>query len=399
MTVSPAPDPTPGVRPRHINLLANAAGSASIIFIPLYARQFAATNDQIGFIVASFNGFVLFASFVFGRAADLYGIRRFLRAGLALSAVAALTQIVAHDPWTVALSRAFLGFTSGMFPAALLAYAKTADRLIGRFASLGSLGWAVGTLAAGFLDWISPGVLWPVFGFSAGLYFAGFLLSGGAPLAPEGRVRIPFLPVEVLRRNLPIYLSVLIRHTGANMVWVIFTLYLADIGRMSGLQIGIVFTLNPLVQFLVMRRTDRLSSGTLLATGLGLSAVTFLTFTVSADFAWILGTQVLLGVSWATLYTGALRFIAEQNREMATAGGLLTGVLSVSSIIGPIAGGLLSSTQADLRASYVVPMYAAGAMSLASLVAYLWARPAPAVPTRAPAARSSDSERGSGESP
>ena len=134
---------------RRINLLAGAAGSASIIFIPLYAREYGATNDQIGFIVAAFSGFVLFASFVFGRAADVYGLRRFLRAGLLLSAVAAAVQIAARDPLTIALSRAFLGFASGMFPAALLAYAKTGDRLIGRFAAFGALGWAAGTLAAG----------------------------------------------------------------------------------------------------------------------------------------------------------------------------------------------------------------------------------------------------------
>ncbi len=383
------PGPEPALRPRYINFLANAAGSASVIFIPLYARQVQATNDQIGFIVAAFNGFVLVASFVCGRGADLYGIRRFLRVGLVLSAVAAGTQILAFDPWTIALSRALLGFASGMFPAALLAYAKSADRLVGRYAAFGSLGWALGTLVAGIVEWLSPGILWPVFATSSVLYFAGFLLATGAPPAPKARLRIPLFPVEVVRRNFPIYLSILIRHTGANMVWVIFTLYLWDIGKLDGLQIGIVYTVNPLVQFLVMRWTDRRQSETLVATGLGLSALTFLTFTISVNFWWVLGTQVLLGISWATLYTGALRFMAERNRETATAAGLLTSVLSISSIIGPIAGGLVSSTQADLTASYVVPMYVAAAMSLSSLVAYLWAR-SQAVPGRVPAARSAD---------
>ncbi len=386
--------PRSAAAPRRINLLAGAAGSASIIFIPLYARQYGATNDQIGFIVAAFNGFVFFASFVFGRAADVYGVRRFLRAGLALSAVAAAVQIVALDPLTIGLSRAFLGFTSGMFPAALLAYAKTEDRLIGRFAALGALGWAVGTLAAGVLDFVLPALIWPVFALSSALYLAGFFMAGTSPAETGVRMRIPFVPVAVLRRNLSIYGSMLIRHAGANMVWVIFTLYLVDIGHMSGLEVGIVYSVNPLVQFLVMQRTDRVPSGVLIATGLGLSALTFLTFTISANFWWILGTQVLLGVSFATLYTGALRDLTTRNRETATAGGLLASVMSVASILGPIAGGFVSSTQADLRASYVVPMYVAAAMSFAAFLVYLWSRPEPEARARAPAARSADSTRG-----
>ena len=382
------------MRPRHINFLTNASASASGLFIPIYASALGASPEQLGFIVASYNAFILFSNLFFGRAADVQGARKILRLGLLLSAVAALTQPLAYDSVTLILSRALLGFCIGMYPAALLAYAKTADRPMGRFAALGSLGWAMGTLSAGLLSWLAPTVLWPVFGLSAALYLVAFFLAGAAPTEAAGRFRIPFLPLAVIRRNLTIYVSILIRHTGANMVWVIFTLYLVDIGHMSGLQVGIVYMLNPLVQFLVMARTDRIGSGALLATGLGLSAVTFVTFTVSADFVWILGTQVLLGISWATLYTGALRFIAERNPEIATAGGLLGSVLSISSILGPIAGGLLSSTQADVRASYVVPMYVAAAMSLGSFVVYLAARPAAPIRGRAPAARSVNSARG-----
>jgi len=397
VTAIPRRTPRFDAAPLRINLLAGAAGSASIIFIPLYARAYGATNDEIGFIVAAFSGFALFASFVFGRAADVHGLRRVLRAGLLLSAGAAAIQIAARDPLTIGLSRAFLGFASGMFPAALFAYAKTGDRLIGRFAAFGSLGWAVGTLAAGAVESAFRGVIWPVFALSSALYVAGFFLAGSSPQEPV-RVPIPFLPVAVFRKNLAIYASMLIRHTGANMIWVIFTLYLIDIGRMSGLEVGIVYTVNPLVQFVVMQRTDRVRGGTLVAAGLGLSALTFLTFAVSANFWWLLGTQVLLGVSFAVLYTGALRDLAERNQETATAGALLGSVMSFAAILGPIAGGILSSTQADLRASYVLPMLVASGMSFAALLVYLWTRPRPEPRTRAPAARSADSTIGPGGS-
>lgn len=375
----------PRLQPRHINFLGNAAVSASLIFVPLWATQLKATTEQLGFIVAAYNGSILVASYVFGRAADVHGSRRILRAGLVLGALAAFLQVFAADPVTVFLTRAFLGFCVGMYPAALLAYARTADRLMGRFAAWGSLGWALGTLLAGFADKLSPGEPQPIFVLSSVLFLAGFAVSAGAPLAGEGTLSVPLFPVALIRRNLPIYLSMLIRHTGANMVWVIFPLYMQRDLHMDGFQIGIAYTLNPIVQFLVMRELDRFRSTVLVGVGLAASAATFVSFALAKDFAQILLTQVLLGVAWGTLYVGALQFITERNRETATAGGILSSVLSVSSIVGPIVGGVLATGN-----NYLVPMYVAAAMSGLALVTY-WVQIRNArLPRPAPVTRSSD---------
>lgn len=69
-----------------------------------------------------------------------------------------LAQPFAVDPWTLLVSRSLLGFCVGMYPAALLAYAKTADSLMGKFSSWGSLGWALGNGLAGVVAQIDPGV-------------------------------------------------------------------------------------------------------------------------------------------------------------------------------------------------------------------------------------------------
>ena len=82
---------------------------------------------------------------------------------------------------------------------------------------------------------------------------------------------------------------------------------------------------------------------------------------------------------------GALQFIVERNPETATAGGILGSVLSVSSIVGPIVGGILA-----IGDVYVYPMYAAAVMcGIALLTYWIQLRLAP-VPGRAPAARSGD---------
>ena len=371
--------------PRRVNFLGNAAVSASLIFLPLWAVALHATTEQLGFIVAAYNGSVLVASYVFGRAADVHGSRRILQAGLLLGALAAFLQVFATDPLTVLISRAFLGFCVGMYPPALLAYAHSADRVMGNFAAWGSLGWAAGTLLAGVSDLLAPSDIRPIFVLSSLLFLAGFAASIGAPVGGGGRLNVPLFPVELIRRNLTIYVAMLIRHTGANMVWVIFPLYLKDVLGMDGFQIGIAYTLNPIVQFLVMRNVDRFRSTVLVAVGLAASGATFLSFTLARDFPQILLTQILLGFSWATLYVGALQFIVERNRETATAGGILNSVLSISSIVGPIVGGILAS-----GSNYLLPMYAAAAMCGISLVTY-WVqlRAAPARPPT-PATRSGD---------
>ena len=351
--------------PRHINFLGNAAVSASLIFIPLWASQLGATVEQLGFIVGAYNGSILVSSYVFGRAADVHGSRKILQTGLLLASLAAFLQVLAFDRVTVVVTRVVLGFTVGMYPAALLAYARSADRAVGPYAAWGSLGWALGTLVAGVADFLAQGDVRPIFVVSSLLFVAGFVVSASAPLTGTGKLTVPLFPVALIRRNLPIYVAMLIRHTGANMVWVIFPLYLRDNLGMSGLEIGIAYTVNPLVQFAVMRKLDRFPSRTLVIAGLVGSAATFLTFTLARNFVEILMTQALLGVSWATLYVGSLQFIVERNPETATAGGILGSVMSISSILGPILGGILSTGD-----NYIFPMYAAAGLCGAALLAY-----------------------------
>src|SRR2546427_12375629 len=126
------------MRPRDVNLLATAAASASLIFVPLWADKLRATTEQLGFIVAAYNGAVLVASYVFGRAADVHGSRRILQAGLALGALAAFLPIFSQDPISALLTPTFRGFCVGMYPPAPLAYAHSAAPMMGNFVARGS---------------------------------------------------------------------------------------------------------------------------------------------------------------------------------------------------------------------------------------------------------------------
>ncbi len=348
-------------RPRHINFLTNAAASAAGLFIPLYAVEVGATLDEVGFIVAAYNAFIVLASILYGRAADERGVRRILRAGLLLSALACLTQPFATNPWLLLASRSLLGFCAGMYPAALLAYAKTADSLMGKFSSWGSLGWALGNGLAGVAAEITPGVYWQVFALASGAWFLSFFMATAAPAEAAGRIRVPLFPRKVLRRNIPVYAMMFIRHTGANIVWGIYPIYLAVVLHLDVLEIGLINAFNPFVQFVVMRGIDRYPSRGLIVAGLVGSFATFVLFLVAKDFWSMFLTQIVLGFSWATMYVGSLKFITEKNAETATAGGWFNSVTSLSSIVGPILGGFLATIGYDL--TFVV----AAAMALVAL--------------------------------
>ena len=82
--------------------------------------------------------------------------------------------------------------------------------------------------------------------------------------------------------------------------------------------------------------TDRFESKRLVSVGLITSAITFLWFPLARNILEILPTQVLLGFAWAMLYVGALKYVTENNKERSTASGLLTSVLSLSGVAGPI---------------------------------------------------------------
>src|SRR2546426_12821705 len=114
------------MRPRDVNLLATAAASASLIFVPLWADKLHATTEQLGFIVAAYNGSVLVASYVFGRAADVHGSRKILQAGLVLGALAAFLQVFAGAPVSAPLTPAVLRLCVRMYPPRPLPYSRTA---------------------------------------------------------------------------------------------------------------------------------------------------------------------------------------------------------------------------------------------------------------------------------
>jgi MFS family permease len=347
---------------------ANAATSAATTFIAVVAYAYGANLIQVGAIVAAYNLSLFLSTMFSGRAADRYGRLRLVRVGFAVATATALLHAFARTPAEVGGARVLFGFSVGLYPPALTSLAYDANRRLGRFTSWGSLGMSVGTLAAGLLT-MTPllgGYTTSVFLLSSVLLAAGFAVSLTLPQAKEAKVDVPIFPKNVLRRNLPAYTALLLRHVGATAVSAIFPLFLLALGA-NLFQVALVSVINGVAQFVVMQFVDKVPSGRALILGLLFSTGTFLLYAVTPNL-WFLGlVQLFLGASWGMLYTGALKFVMERNVERATSTGLLQSTQQLAAVIGPLLGGA-----AAVYLGYRLLMIGAAVLSLAAVPLFLY---------------------------
>jgi len=353
------------LKPYIIQFLSNVALSSSLLFIPNLVEDLGGLEIQVGIIVAAYALSMFISSYIFGRLSDVYSRRLFISVGLAFSVITFLLQtftdprFVVHflaDPWLLALVRGLAGFSLGIFPAALTVYVYDSAGPLGKFASFGALGWAVGTLAAGIIAEVIS--YYAIFILASLCLSMAFLLSLTMKKVNGPQLKVPFFPKELLKRNWRVYVPYLLRHTGANAIWVIYPLYIASLGG-DKFWIGVIYTVNTATQFIVMLFLDRFEGERLIRTGLLLAIVTFLSFTFAQSFLHLLPMQILLACSWSSMYVGSLLYLMKNNVEKATSAGLLSSVISVSQVFGSLIGGAVSQFF-DFKAT----MYVAAALTI-----------------------------------
>jgi len=342
-----------------IRFLTFAAAQISFVYIPVFARELGVSDVGIGILVALYSSALFFSSYIFGRASDRFGRKIFIIIGLLAATIAFLLQIFSNNYISLLIIRTLVGFCVGIYPSALVAYVYEKKKNMSKFASFGSLGWFVGLLVAGVI--IIYFTIKEIFILSSFFSLLAFLVALALEPIKFKTIEVPFLPLKILKKNKSVYLSVLVRHSGAYIIWTFWPLYLISIGA-NLFWIAVIGTINSFTQFLVMYTvTDRFKETTLLKLGFLFSAITFFSFTLVTNFLQILPTQLLLGISWAFMYIGALRYLTERNDEKATVSGILDSILSLSAIIGPILATIILSF-----GDYKLSMYVATSLALAS---------------------------------
>jgi predicted MFS family arabinose efflux permease len=160
------------------------------------------------------------------------------------------------------------------------------------------------------------------------MLLVAFAISTGLVFVGEKVHKVPLFPVAMVRHNFPVYVSIMFRHTGANMIWVVYPLFLADLGA-SPLFIGFVYGINAVGQYMFMRFIDRFKTYHLVMAGFLFSIITFPSYTLAT-----------IAAAWSCLYVGSIKYLMERNEEKGTSSGLLQSFLSISAIIGALVGGI-----------------------------------------------------------
>ncbi|MGB9941273.1 MFS transporter [Methanosarcina sp.] len=320
-----------------IQFLSNMANVLSILFIPVFARSLGASYFEVGLIVSVYSAATLLSSFIFGRLADFHRLRTMLLAGLGFSVAAFFLQVFASDPATLMLARAFTGFTVGVCPGALIAYVHYRKESLGRFISLGSLGWMAGFLLAGLIGENMD----TLFLLSATFYLFCFLQALKLKDLLKPRLDIPYLSLDTLLKNSGVYFSLFLRHTGALGVWAFYPLYLRQLGA-SDFWIGFIYSINPAVQFLIMRRLDSFENKKLIHAGYLVSVIGFVSYALAPSYLYIIPSMFLVASAWAFLYVGSTRQVVELNPDKATAAGLINSMIGAAGVAGALLGGISS---------------------------------------------------------
>lgn len=340
------------MRLNSIQLLTNSAIMMSTLFVPLLAQQLGASGFQIGLIVAGYGAAMFISNYIFGRAADSLPPKKLLYAGFISSSVTFFLQMFATDPLSLGIIRVLTGFCIGIYPAVMILYVINSRQSIGKFSSYMPLGWAVGNMTVFIVA-----VYWEVFAAEktsgttevyrdiftlASLFFAiSFLIALTMPdIGVKAKKKGDYFSIAVLKKNWGIYFGFFLRQIGANSVWVIFPLYLVSLGA-NKYEVALVYTINPVLQFFIMRKLDKYDTKSLIHVGDLFSAAAFIALIPLTIYYQAVAGMILIAISYACLYVGSTAFLIKNNEDKGTAAGLLNSSIALASIIGSILGGIL----------------------------------------------------------
>lgn len=331
------------MREAAIQFFSNLSIFATTTFIPIIAVLWGADPFTTAMIIVAYNLAVFASNYACGRGADIYGRRGFLLGGLALSALAYGMHFFIHDVFSLTLIRIFAGAAIGMWGPALLTYVLEGKKKLGQVMGFGALGWGMGILLTGVLAkfWSSQDLYIQMYTLSTVGLVLSTLIAMSLPRLNEVKLKIPLFPVKVIKKSLPAYLAVVIRHTGASAVWFLLPYYLQTNLHFGLDTISYIYASNAFIQLIVMYYADRVPSRTAMTTGLIISIFAFFFFLwATSPWHWAI-LFIVFGGAWSLLYVGATVYVMERNVERATSTGLLQGSTNLAGITGPLIGGLI----------------------------------------------------------
>ncbi|MDP2840993.1 MAG: MFS transporter, partial [Candidatus Methanoperedens sp.] len=106
-------------------------------------------------------------------------------------------------------------------------------------------------------------------------------------------------------------------------------------------EVALVYMINPVLQFFIMRKLDKYDTRPLIHTGDLFSAIAFLALIPLTIYYQAIAGMILIAISYSCLYVGSTAFLIRNNEDKGTAAGLLNSSIALASIIGSILGGII----------------------------------------------------------
>ncbi len=317
-----------------VNLMSGIAGMAIFTFYPVLLRTNGMSISNIAFVLSFSQIIKMFSTYIFGRGGEFFNRKLIILTGILSAISGAILMGSSNNIYLLIFARLLFSSGIGMIPGSLLSSSFEAGVSISALVAIGSLGWGIGGLMGGALGLSSI-----LFYTAAGMLFIGFL---GALKLKVKKVKTEgaFFSFKLFKDKWYIYLPFFLRHAGAFGIWSIFSIYLKSLGA-SDMIVGIIFAINPFFQALFMIFMDRVNPRKAFGLGLFLSALTFFAYSIIKNYYIIIPVQIILALSWATLYLGAILYLLKNSTEKSTATGNLHAITGLSGIAGPLMAGII----------------------------------------------------------
>ncbi len=331
-------------------LIVSGAPLMADLFIPQFAEHLGATRLEIGILGAVFAFSMFVSSAVFGRMSDVIGRKKILFLGFMLTGLLYAVSFFIKIFGSFFLLRILQGIAVGIYPGALAAYVNENGGTMDDYAAFGALGVALfvylGGVIAGILN-----LRW-IFVFVGILYIFSFVLSLGIEEEYGKPLSVPLLPIEVIKRNIYLYLAIFFTFTGLTMTWTYWVLFLKEVGA-TQFAVGYITMLNPLSEFVTLKFVADKMKFHSTRLGMLIFALSYPFFALAKNLPVIAFLQILSGIGWAFMYSGGLTDIMERNKEKGTATGLLQSSISMGNIAGPFVAGIIILLFKNLRFEFV----------------------------------------------
>lgn len=328
---------------RFATFLQNSGIAIVFVFMPIYAKSITDSLFEVGIVVASFSLAQILSGSYFGRISDRRGDRiHFIRYGFLGCAIIFTLHYFADSASLLFVMRLIAGITSGMMIPAMLAYSYESGEGQKRVASIVSfqaLGWLIGIVAAGFINDEKM-----IFLVSSGFFAIGFLVSLRLKKVNHNLIDINDSTKNVILKNKFLFLSLLLRHTGASAVWTVLPIILMEQLGAELYQISVVYVANNLTAFVLMnimaKRINILDSSKF-KLGVGLTTFVFIGIAFANSWWQVIPAMILVGISWAFLYIGGNFYLMKYNPK-STSTGIFSSTISIATVVGPLVAGTIA---------------------------------------------------------